>query len=254
MIKECTLECEERIRAERTLHEKKIADFEQKIVQFQRETSRAKAAEERAQRQEQRLSIQLQSERENSGITRLEEEVQNLRLKSDSFERLNNASQETIAELRAELTKLKLEMEREACLRIQGKDDSRIEVTKLKQENVRLSEQNIALSDQVIEKDIVIKDLKDNEGLVMSQNLAEQAKKIEHTRSEAQHWKSQHDVLIDQHKIFTAQLQQLLHKERTLNSKYRAELQTQSTLYEQKLRKCSLEYKQYKAKTRMGYT
>lgn len=84
----------------------------------------------------------------------------------------------------------------------------------------------------------------------MSAAIAEQAKKIEQTRAEAQHWKSKYDVVIDENRRSSAQLNDLYHKERLLNQKYRKEVGNMNSAYEGKLRKMSNELKTVKARMR----
>jgi len=112
MIKECTIECESRIREEKTRSAQTITDLEHQIKEMQRETSLAKSSEERALRQTQRLEIQLNNERENSGVGRMEGEVISLRRKLESVERLRQDALNDSEELRSEQTKVRLEYER----------------------------------------------------------------------------------------------------------------------------------------------
>ena len=52
----------------------------------------------------------------------------------------------------------------------------------------------------------------------MSAAIAEQAKRIEQTRAEAQHWKSKYEVVQEEHQKSSALLNDLYHKERLLSN------------------------------------
>lgn len=134
MIKECTIECESRIREEKTRSSQTITDLEHQIKELQRETSLAKSSEERALRQTQRLEIQLNNERENSGVGRMEGEVISLRRKLESVERLRQDALNDSEELRGEQTKVRLEYERAMVAAKQEVSKSRDTVDGLNQE------------------------------------------------------------------------------------------------------------------------
>ena len=134
MIKECTIECESRIREEKTRSQQIITDLEHQIKELQRETSLAKSSEERALRQSQRLEIQLQNERENSGVNRIENEVVSLRRKIESLERLRQDAINDSEELRSEQTKVRLDYERAMVAAKQEVEKSKEMVGNLQQE------------------------------------------------------------------------------------------------------------------------
>jgi len=248
MIRECTLECEERVRIERTQAQKNLADAEIRIQELQRETSLAKASEERAKRQYQRLDIQLQNEREATGVTRLEGELSTLRRKNESLERLRREALDNCEALRADQVKDKLEVERQLAACNQTINALKVENGKLRQEISEATDKRHDLEDAVASANLKIDSLKNQEGLTMSTAIAEQAKKIEQTRADAQHWKSKYDVVLDEHRRSSAMLNDLYHKERLLNRKYRTETSNMTTAYESKLRKLSRELKSLKAK------
>jgi len=250
MIKECTIECESRIREEKTRSQQIITDLEHQIKELQRETSLAKSSEERALRQSQRLEIQLQNERENSGVSRIENEVVSLRRKIESLERLRQDAINDSEELRSEQTKVRLDYERAMVAAKQEVEKSKEMVGNLQQELSKATDLRHDLEDTISQQELKISTLKSQEGLAMSASIAEQAKKIEQTRAEAQHWKSKYDVVIDEHRRSSAQLNDLYHKERLLNQKYRKEVGNMSSVYENKLRKMSNELKTAKARVR----
>lgn len=250
MIKECTNEAELRVSEERTRAADIITDLETQIKELQRETSIAKSSEERAIRQSQRLEIQLQNERESSGVGRLEQEVTTLRRKVESIERLRQDALNDSEELRSEQTKIRLDYERAMVAARQEVETSKNLVISLQQEIDKANDLRHNLEDTIAQQELKISSLKSNEGLAMSAAIAEQAKKIEQTRAEAQHWKSKYDVVIDEHRRSSAQLNDLYHKERLLNKKYRQEVGSMSSAYESKLRKMSTELKTMRARQR----
>lgn len=250
MIKECTIECESRIREEKTRSSQTITDLEHQIKELQRETSLAKSSEERALRQTQRLEIQLNNERENSGVGRMEGEVISLRRKLESVERLRQDALNDSEELRAEQTKVRLEYERAMVSAKQEVSKSRDNVDGLNQELSKATDLRHDLEDRISKQELKLSSMKNSEGLAMSAAIAEQAKKIEQTRAEAQHWKSKYDVVIDENRRSSAQLNDLYHKERLLNQKYRKEVGNMNSAYEGKLRKMSNELKTVKARMR----
>jgi len=248
MIRECTLECEERIRMERTQAEKQASDSDTRIQDLQRETSIAKAGEERAKRQQQRIEIQLQNERETSGVSRMEAELNTLRRKNESLERLRREALDSCNALRAEQVKDRLEYERSFSAHSQNVDNVKSECRGLRQELEKATDKRHDLEDAVAQAELRIDSLKSKEGITMSTAIAEQAKRIEQTRAEAQHWKSKYEVVDEEHQKSAALLNDLYHKERLLNRKYRTETSTLTSQYESKLRKLTYELKSLKAR------
>ena len=87
-----------------------------------------------ALRQSQRLEIQLQNERENSGVNRIENEVVSLRRKIESLERLRQDAINDSEELRSEQTKVRLDYERAMVAAKQEVEKSKELVGNLQQE------------------------------------------------------------------------------------------------------------------------
>lgn len=248
MIKECTVECEERVRLERTQSLKIQNEFEVRINDLQREATLCKAAEERAKRNQQRAEINLQNERENSGINKIEEEINSLRIKCESLDRLRHESIDECRIIREEQTKYKLEFERELSTKIQKIDKLNIQLEQLKNDLEKSNDQKHNLNDQISNLSLQNETLKEKNSTNLSSALAEQAKKIEQIRAEAQHWKAAYEVLSEENMVNSSQLNSLYQKERNLNKKYRTELGTLQAGYEAKLRKLSNDLKIYKFK------
>lgn len=244
MIKECTMECEERVRLERTQNQKSINEFEIRIADLQRETSLAKAAEERAKRSQQRAEINLTNERESSGVGRMEEEIQSLRIKCESLDRLRHETLDECRLIREDQTKCKLEFERELAVKNQKLDKLTIHIETLKNDVTKASDSRHDTDDELANLKMQVQTLKEKNSLALSSTLAEQAKKIEQTRAEAQHWKAAYDVLSEENATNSDQLNMLYQKERVLNKKYRNEISILHSAYEGKLRKLSNELKQ----------